>query len=161
MHTTKLSSKTCACKLMLRALIVVVSVGCGAASLADEDITVFQYELTMGGKRASSNFYLSWRPRSGSQVTHTLATDAGFRVPLYSTDPRVFSLFGYRAAEPGEDTNPSGSGQTVLGIVAGVALIGWVIADTAEKFDNLGDDLARDIEIEVPKMPDQPAESIR
>jgi len=73
--------------------LLACTIGVTPVAHCDDLASVWQYELTMGGKRPVSTFYFSYQSQQFNTSLFDTHTGSKLRMPLYSTDPQVRTSF--------------------------------------------------------------------
>ncbi len=142
-----------------------------AALHADDYVHMIQYELLFGNKQAVSNLYMSMQPAGMEQSLYSAGSQAMFRTPVISTDPRKFTLlrplsvlFATEESESADDTETDSDPDKTVGEHVGTMFYGllvlapifYAIGSSASDISDIGDidlDIPDDIVVDIPEVP--------
>jgi len=117
-------------KHIIGSALLACAIGTAPIARCDELASVWQYELTLGGKRPVSTFYFSYQSRDRGHVSFSepgARTEP--RTALFSTDPRMTTSFSMVATALSADQSEDLSvGKVLVGIAGVVMYLGAPIA---------------------------------
>ena len=119
----------------------------GSNVAAGSDAYVFQYEYGIGGKHPTRNLYLAWQPRFVSDADVFNSSEL-IQIPLYSTEPKMWTLFRAVDEDGGGTATCSGAG-CFGNVMMGVFVVGGALYGVYKQVDEAFD---WDFDYEIPKI---------